>query len=524
MSLIRSAATVSGFTTLSRILGYVRDVLMASVLGTGPVADAFVIAFRLPNLFRRVFGEGAFNAAFVPLYAKRLEGEGMESARRFAEEVLAVLLAALLFFTALAELFMPVVVYAIAPGFASDPEKFDLTVLMTRIAFPYLLFMSVVAFYSGVLNSIGRFAAAAAAPIILNAVLIGILTALVLAGWGDEPRSGQAIVWGISAAGALQLALLVIACRRAGITFTILRPRITPGVRRLVHLGIPGLFAAGIMQVNLVIGTIIASLQDSAPAWLYYADRVYQLPLGMVGIALGVVLLPDLARKLRANDQNGVMRTQNRATELAMLLTMPATVALIAMPAPIVHVLFEYGAFASADTIATSQALAAFAIGLPAFVLIKVFSPSYFANEDTRTPMIYAGIGMLVNALGSIVLFFIIGHVGIALATSVAAWINLGLLAWTLAGREQYAPDDRLRRRLPRIVAASVAMGAVLMAVLAWPMADFFTAATATQLKIPGLLGLVILGAAVFFGIGRLIGAVSFNELSGLISRSRVKK
>ncbi|QPC43422.1 murein biosynthesis integral membrane protein MurJ [Kaustia mangrovi] len=519
MNLIRSAATVSGLTTASRVLGYVRDLLIAAVLGASPVADAFVVAFRLPNLFRRLFAEGAFNSAFVPLFAKQLEGAGEDGARRFGEEVLSALFATLVAFTALAELAMPLLVYVIAPGFAEHPEKFDLTVLLTRIAFPYLLFMSLVAFYSGVLNSLGRFAAAAAAPILLNIVLIGVLIVVASLGWGAEPRSGQAIVWGIAAAGLVQLAMLVVAARRAGVSFRLARPRLSPGVRRLLALGIPGVIAAGITQFNLLIGTIISSLQSGAPAWLYYADRIYQLPLGMVGIAIGVVLLPDLSRKLKADDAAGVMRTQNRAVELSMLLTIPAAVALIAMPLPVVHVLFQYGAFTAGDTTATAQALAAFALGLPAFVLIKVFSPNYFAHEDTRTPMLYAGAGMLVNVAGSLAMFFVIGHVGIALATSLAAWVNAGLLGRTLGLRGQFAPDDRLVRRLPRVLLASLVMGGVLIALVVWPFADVFVDATSTTIKIPALVALVAIGIGVFFGIARLLGAITLGELLQLARR-----
>lgn len=519
MSLVRSAATVSGLTTASRILGYVRDLLIATVLGTSPVADAFVIAFRLPNLFRRLFGEGAFNAAFVPLFAKQHETAGEAGARRFGEEVLGALLAVLVVFTALAELAMPLLVYVIAPGFADNPEKFDLTVLLTRIAFPYLPFMSLVAFYSGVLNSLGRFAAAAAAPILLNIVLITILVVVANLGWGAEPRTGQAIVWGVAVAGLLQLVMLVVAGRRAGISFTLRRPRLSPGVRRLVRLGIPGVIAAGISQINLLIGTIIASLQASAPAWLHYADRIYQLPLGIIGIAVGVVLLPDLSRRLKANDEAGVARVQNRATELSMLLTIPAAIALIAMPLPIVHVLFQYGAFTAADTTATGQALAAFALGLPAIVLIKVFSPSFFAHEDTRTPMLCAGAGMVVNVIGSIALFPLIGHVGIALATAIAAWVYAGLLARTLSLRALFEADARLVARLPRIVLASLGMGAALVALMWGPLDGFFTDATSTMVKIPALGAVIAFGAAVFFALARLAGAVTFGELLHLVGR-----
>ncbi|HXK53488.1 MAG TPA: murein biosynthesis integral membrane protein MurJ, partial [Hyphomicrobiales bacterium] len=315
MNLVRSFATVGGYTLASRLLGFVRDMLIAAVLGTGPVADAFFVAFRFPNLFRRLFAEGAFNSAFVPLFARELEGGGAAAARRFGEDVLAVLLWTLLVLTALAEIAMPWLMYILAPGFAAEPDKFDLAVMLTRIAFPYLLCMSMVALLSGVLNSLGRFAAAAAAPVLLNVILIAVLAGLFLAGERANILSGQALAWGVAAAGAAQLAMLAVAARRAGMAFRLVRPRLSPKVRRLVRLGVPGLIAGGVTQFNIVIGTIIASLQAGAVSYLYYAERIYQLPLGVVGIAIGIVLLPELSRRLRAGNEDLALRSQNRSLE-----------------------------------------------------------------------------------------------------------------------------------------------------------------------------------------------------------------
>lgn len=506
MSLIRSAATVGGFTMASRVLGFVRDVLMASVLGTGLVADAFVVAFRFPNLFRRLFGEGAFNAAFVPLFARRLEGEGEESARDFAEEIFAVLFVVLLGFVALAEIAMPLLIYVLAPGFLTEPEKFDLTVTLTRIAFPYLLFMSLVALLGGILNSLHRFALAAAAPVMLNVVLIGALVIARLMGWGDEPATGLALVWGVALAGLVQFLLLWVACNRAGMRLEIRRPAITPGVRRLVVLGIPGVIAGGIMQLNLVISTIIASLQASAPSWLYYADRVYQLPLGVVGVAVGIVLLPELSRRVRAGDDEGVQWSQNRVLEFALFLTVPASVALVAVPWPIVQVLFERGAFEPADTTATALALAAFGAGLPAFVLLKIFQPGFFAREDTRTPMNFALVSVAVNIAGALALFPFMGHVGIALATSAAAWLNAALLGVTLSRRGHFETDAALRRDLPRIAVSSLAMGGVLVLLAQW-WVDYFIADVALGLRIALLLALMAAGALVYFALTFATGA-----------------
>ena len=406
MSLLKNFATVGGATASSRVLGFVRDMFIAAALGTGPVADAFFVAFRFPNLFRRLFAEGAFNSAFVPLFAKALEGDGEDEARRFAEEALSGLLTALLVVTAVIEIAMPLFMFVLAPGFSADPEKFDLTVVLTRIAFPYLTFVSLVALYSGVLNARGRFAAAAFAPALLNVVLIAALVAVFWFGHADTPSAG---VW-------LDLGHHRRRRRPArlrwsgrpphdGMVLRLVWPRLTPRLRRLAALALPGVLAGGITQINIVIGTMIASLAPGAVSYLYYADRIYQLPLGIVGIAIGIVLLPDLSRQLRAGRHDLVDFTQNRALEFAMALTLPAAVALIVMAHPIIALLFQRGSFDAADTAATAGALAAFAAGLPAFVLVKVFSPGFFAREDTRTPMWFAGITVAVNVVVSLALF-----------------------------------------------------------------------------------------------------------------------
>ncbi len=518
MNLFRSAATVGGLTMISRVLGFVRDMAIAAILGTGPVADAFVVAFRFPNFFRRFFGEGAFNAAFVPLFAKRLETEGEESARNFAVEALSVLFVALLVFTALAEISMPFLIHLIAPGFADTPDKLAITLTFTAVAFPYLMFMSLVALYSGLLNSLGRFAAAAAAPIVLNIVLVGVLLAARLAGVAPVEKIGLALCWGVSAAGFLQLGLLLVAARRAGFVLALKRPRLTPGVRRLVRLGVPGVIAGGITQVNLLVGTIIATFKDGAVSYLYYADRIYQLPLGVVGIAIGVALLPDLSRKLAGRDMAGAADSQNRAFEYSMLLTLPAAAALVAMPQPVIQVLFERGAFSADATSQTAQALAAFALGLPAFVLIKVFSPGFFAREDTKTPMIFAGIAVVANIAGSLLLFPLIAHVGIAAATTFAGWLNAGLLWATLTRRGQFAFDARSLRRVPFILLASVVMGLGVWYGAAL-LAPQFTGATPLGVRAAVLAGLVAAGAAVFFAVAQFTGAARLGELLGALRR-----
>jgi putative peptidoglycan lipid II flippase len=505
MKLYRAFATVGGLTMVSRVFGFVRDMLIAGVLGTGAVADAFFVAFRFPNLFRRLFGEGAFNSAFVPLFAKRLEGEGRTAARAFAEEALAGLFFFLLLLTAVAEIAMPWLMYVLAPGFSSAPDKFDLAVLLTRIAFPYLICMSLAALLSGVLNSLGRFTMAAAAPILLNIVLILAILLAAALGLGDTSGSGIMLAWGVAAAGVVQLAALWIAVKRTGLN---LRPRLpvwNEDLRRLVQLGVPGIISGGVTQLNIVIGTVVASLQAGAVSYLYYADRLYQLPLGIVGVAIGVVLLPDLSRNLRAGDHHSVLDNQNRSIEFALLLTLPAALGLVVAAEPIIRVLFERGAFGVADTRATAWALAAFAIGLPSFVLIKVLQPAFFAREDTRTPMRYAVWNMVLNVVGSIVLFVLfeqvglMPHVGIALATSLSGWINAALLWRALAKREHVAADDRLRRNVVLMVLASVGMG-VVIGVLVVLLASSLAPAVVVPRQ-AGALALVLTAGLVVYAL-----------------------
>jgi putative peptidoglycan lipid II flippase len=527
MKLYRAFATVGGLTMISRVLGFARDIMIAATLGSGAVADAFFVAFRFPNLFRRLFGEGAFNSAFVPLFAKKLEGEGLQAARSFAEEALAGLLFLLLLLTALAELAMPWLMYVLAPGFSDTPEKFDLAVLLTRIAFPYLLCMSLVALLSGALNSIGRFTMAAAAPILLNVVLIASLLLAAGLGFANTPQSGMVLAWGVAAAGFIQLAALWIAARRAGLHFALRLPRLTGDMRRLVRLGVPGLVAGGVTQINIVVGTIIASLQAGAVSYLYYADRLYQLPLGIVGIAIGVVLLPDLARKLRAGDHASAMDDQNRSLEFALLLTLPAAVTLAVAAEPIIRVLFERGAFKVSDTLPTAAALSAFAVGLPSFVLIKVFQPAFFAREDTATPMRFAVWNMLLNVVASIALFFLfqalgwMPHVGIAVATTIAGWANAMLLWMALRRRGYFAADARLKRNIRLILIASLAMGAAIWVAIVLG-APYLLPTVGVACQAAALALVFAAGGAVYALAIQLTGVLRWGEfLRRLVRRNR---
>lgn len=517
MSLVRNFMSVGGATMASRVLGFVRDTMVAAILGTGPVADAFFVAFRLPNLFRRLFGEGAFNSAFVPLYSKALEGEGEDAARRFAGEAFAGLLAVLLAVSALAMVATPALVWLLAPGFLEDPEKFDLTTLLTRICFPYLALVSITAMLSGVLNSHRKFFVAALAPVLLNVVLIAFLSVMAWRG-SRGAEAGIILSVGVTTAGVVQCAVLAWTVWRTGWGFPLHRPRWTASMKRLVTLGAPGLLAGGITQINLVIGTIIASMSAGSVSYLYYADRIYQLPLGIVGVAIGVVLLPEIARQVRGGREDLALHAQNRSFEFACVLTVPSAVALAVLASPIIEVLFERGAFGPQDTQKTAAALAAYAFGLPAFVFVKVLSPGFFAREDTVTPMWIGAITVAVNVALAIALFPFIDYIAVALATSAAGWINAGLLWAFLVRRGHWRIDGELEYRIPRIAGAAIAMGLAL-----WLVADPLSAWTGAEnplaVKGAALAGLVGLGGLVFFGLAQLTGGVDLRRILVQIRR-----
>lgn len=513
MALLRNIATVGGWTTASRVLGFIRDVLIAQAIGTGAAADAFFVSQRFPNLFRSLFAEGAFNASFVPQFARRLEGEGQESARLFAEQVAAVMTTALLLFTFAAQAGMPWLMYLLAGGFADDPQKFALCVLLTQITFPYLLFMSLTALQGGILNSLHRYMHAAAAPILLNVVMILALLFV-------EPVTGMpahVLAWAMTAAGVAQFLWMVIACHKAGMILRFPQPRLTPEVKKLLKLMVPGIIGSGVMQINLVIGTQIASWQDSAVSYLTYADRIYQFPLAVFGAAAGVVLLPELSRHLRAGRDSEAMASFNRGIEYVLLLTLPSAVALMAIPLPIMDVLFQRGAFAAADSAATALALAIYSAGLPAFVMVKALTPGFYAREDTATPFRFAVVSMIVNTILSALLFYVMGFAGIALATVIASWLNIFMLAQRLHRQGNLVIDARLRRTGPRIALASLAMGGALLAGQ-YGLGDLL--AGPFLIKSAALAALVI-GGVVVFGCGALLTrAVSLADLKKALGRS----
>lgn len=507
--LLSSILTVGGWTLMSRILGFARDVLIASFLGPGMAMDAFVAAFRLPNMFRRFFAEGAFNAAFVPMFSKRLESR--EDPEGFASQALSGLALVLLILTGLAMVFMPALVWATAEGFSGD-ARFGMTVDFGRIIFPYILFISLAALLSGALNASGRFAAAAAAPVLLNIMLVAAMTFA----WYVGGEVARALVWTIPFAGIAQLALVWVAAGRAGLKIKPVRPRWTPEMSQLVRIAIPAALAGGVMQINLLVGQQVASHYDKAVSWLYSADRLYQLPLGVVGIAVGIVLLPDLSRRLKVDDHSGAREAFSRAGEISLALTIPSAVALVVIPIPLVSVLFERGAFGVDDSAATALAVGIYGLGLPAFVLQKILQPLFFAREDTKSPFRYAVVAMVVNAVVAVGLSFVIGWIAAAIATTAAGWVMVWLL---IRGARPYGDvaqfDARFRQRVWRITLAALGMGAVLW-VAALLLNPFFLMGGWRWLA---LLVLIAIGTLSYFGIGQLIGAFRMKELRGAFRR-----
>ncbi len=517
MGLFQKFASVGSATMASRVLGFVREALIAALLGAGPVADAFYAAFRFPNLFRRLFAEGAFNAAFVPLFAKHLEKDGRVAAREFAEQILSVLLLVLLALSALAMVFMPyLVATVIAPKFAADPDKFDLTVLLTRIMFPYLAAMSVVAMLSGVMNAFRRYFLAAIAPVLLNMMFIAVL----LYGWhqGLHDRDlGIAMAWAVVVSGLLQTGLLIYGVVKEGFPLSLRMPSISPSVKKLLFLAIPTAIANGITQVNLLVGQIIASAEAGAIAVMNYADRLVQLPLGVIAISIGVVLLPELTRSLTAKDTDEATRLQNRSLEFGLGLTIPAAVGLFMIPMPLVALVYERGAFLRETSEITAAVLAAFAIGLPSFVLIKIFQPSFYAREDMKTPMWYSGINAILNIILAIYLFGRMGVVGLGIATSIAGWVNALLLGFTLYSRNHYRMGSDTLKNLSLICVASFVMAVVLYFGQDWLGNTLLDAPLLS--RIISVLGLVAVAATVYFAIVIVTGAVPRDQLKRMVGK-----
>ncbi len=512
MALLKSIATIGGWTMLSRILGFTRDLLIANVMGAGMASDAFFMAFKFPNLFRRLFGEGAMNAAFVPLYARKLEEEGIIAAKEFASHIASILLTFMAIFTILSIWGMEWIMSMVARGFLENQAKFDLTVALSQITFSYLLFMVIAAVLSGMLNSHAKFWAAAAAPIILNIILI---TSLLLAFFDIIALPEYGLAYGVLLAGLLQFLFLCWACYDSDIMVRLWQPRLNKDVKHMLVLMAPGVLGAGVVQINILVGDFLAShMGDGAVSYLYYADRVNQLPLGVIGVAVGVALLPLLTRQLRAGDNDAAMNSCNRSMEISLLLTLPATAALIAMPLPIISVLFERGSFSSNDAIMTANALRAYAIGLPAYILIKTVIPSFFAREDTKTPVKIAALIVIFNIILAVILMQFLSHVGIALATAISSWINLFLLIIILSKRKYYKMDAKLSHSLPRIVIASLIIGISLWVVSHW-LSYLITGGTLLSLMI--LLMMVIGAILLYFALLQAIGGAGLKQIKSML-------
>ena len=454
MNLVKSTGTFGFYTIISRLLGYLRDILIAIFLGTGMLADAFFVAFRIPNTFRRLFAEGTFNAAFVPSYSSEII-KGKKKSNKFANDIFNLLFLGLLFLVITVEIFMPLFVSIIAPGFVSDLEKMEVAINLTRITFPFLFFICLASFFSAILNSYNKFAAAAAAPIILNIVLIIIL--IFSKSLGDQLV--YYLSYGVSLAGFLQLIFLYKYVSKYYLLEFNFKLKINNKVKFFFKKLLPSIFSSGVTQINILIGTIIASFQASAVSYLYYADRIYQINLAIAGIAIGVVILPQLSKHVQSRKKDKILSIQNKALELSLFLSLPATIALIIGSEQIISALFGYGSFNQASVINSSLALYYFALGLPAFAFIKVFSSFFFANHDTKTPFYISLISVLVNIFISIYYFSEIGFIIIPIATSISSWLNSILLFVFLKNQRLFYFNTIFFVKFFKIIIASILMG-----------------------------------------------------------------
>lgn len=503
MNLLRAATTVGSYTAISRLLGLVREIFLSHILGAGLVADAFVVAFKFPNFFRRFFAEGAFNAAFVPQFAGLLSENSSEKssllAKDLAQKVFSNLAWFLLFFVLFVEMTTPYLIPLIAPGFATTPERLNLAIQFTRITFPYILFISLSALLAGVLNSLHHFAAAAAAPILLNLMMISALVFYPQTGF--EP--GTILCWSVFFAGIIQFSWLYWICQKLDFKFWLTWPSLTADVKKILKLMVPGTIGAGVMQINLFVDMMLASLLPAGSlSYLYYADRLNHLPLSIFGVAIGTALLPMLSKAWRQGDQSQAYQSQNIALDFALQLTIPAAVGLIVLSYPLIDLIFGHGHFQKEDVLATAPALAAFALGLPAYVTGKVFATTYFACEDTSTPVKVAIVCVLTNLGLNLLLMPFFKHIGMALATSIAAWVNTILLAILLKRRHLFLFSRTLLKRILRISTVSILMGLLLIYVqYYWPLKTFNL-----SFKIFQTLCLVGLGAVFYLVFGYTAG------------------
>jgi putative peptidoglycan lipid II flippase len=521
MNLTRALGSVGGLTLASRVLGLARDMLFAEYVGANFASDAFTIAWRMPNMFRALFAEGAFSAAFIPMFNKKVadpEGPGLPAGVAFAQDALSVLLPVLIAMTVILEVFAWPATYIISGGFNGvSADKFEFAVLLSRITFPYLMLISLASLAGGILNSLHKFWVAAAAPILLN---IAQIVALVFFHTHEPLFTAENQAIAVTIGGALQLAWLIQACWANGISFRIRMPRLTPDVKRLMRLIAPAAAGAGAVQFNLLVSSALATglLPHGSVTYIYYADRLNQLPLGLIGIGLGTVLLPTISAQLGRGADAEAMATQNRGLELALFFTLPATVALVICGVPIITGLLQHGHFDATDAVKTGQALAAFSIGLPSYVLVKVLTPGYYARHDTKTPMRFAMISIAVNLALNVAFILPLKHVGPPLATALASTVNVWMLYHTLKKRGQFEPDGRLKRRVPRLAIAAVLMGVALYFVA--PVVTPYLVGAILR-RAAGLIVLVTAGLAVYAVACFLTGAFGLDDIWLLTKRAR---
>lgn len=526
MSLLKSVATVSGWTTVSRVLGFVRDMFIARFLGASMMADSFFVALRFPNLFRSLFAEGAFNVAFVPLFSEILHKQGRQKAKNFAREVFFFMFYLLLFFVFVIEILMPCLMFIMAPGFGEIEGKLALTTLLSRITFPFLLCVSLVSVLSGMLNSVGKFWAPAFVPVILNVMMI--LSLLVLAPVFPEPFApAMALSFGVFLAGVIELIFLWWYAKRNHLTFGFLSP-----IRSLFHVGkhvkellkkmLPGVLGAGVYQINLFLDTFFVSFVGAgAMSWLNYANHLFQLPIGIIGVALGTALLPVLSHHIKAGDERAAHEQLNRAVELSVLMSFSSMIGLLTLSFPIVVLLFQRGLFTPFDSAQTANALMIFAVGLPAYMMTKTLSPLFYARGDTKTPVKIAVLGIVLNSLLAVFFMQFWGYKGIALATSLTAWVNALQYVVRLKKENKFHLDSLCQHKIPRIIFSCLLMGIFILAVK-----YVFYAFFPDWLSLSLFKGIILLGALISCGGCILIMSLlcthsySLAGLKGIFKRS----
>jgi putative peptidoglycan lipid II flippase len=521
MSLIKATGTIGGLTMVSRVAGFARDMILARILGPGVAADTFLLAFTLPNIFRRLFAEGAFSSAFVPLFSRRLREDGSrEAAEQFSSNVLSVLLPILIGFSALFMIFMPAIIWLMASEYQNTPGKFELAVALSRITFSYIVLISIVSLLTGVLNSLSRFAPGAAFPVFLNLVLIAALFLgdhLRGATTGGDEVVAYTLAIAVPVGGVLQLAWMWFWIRRSGVKMRIHRPKLTPDVKELGIIILPAVFGAGVYQINQLVQLFfVTRLPTGSLSYLNFADRLNQLPLGIIGIALGTAILPSLSRFIGGGNKEGADRIQSDAIEFAMLLTLPAAAALAVCAWPFVTAFFLGGRFTEVDAVITANVVTALVAGLPAYVLIKVLTPAFFARKDTRTPVWAASGALFVFIAFNLLFVERFGIVGLAGATAAGAWINSCILYAILVKRGHYRIERKLWTRLARQIVAAAVMVAALLALREWLDPWFGAGIVARVFAIVALVGG---GTIVYFATAWLTGAVDRSRLKSWRSR-----